>query len=242
MPSYDHQFMVTLTTNPPGIPVALSESSGWDDSGGSLVVQLIAGRGWNFESWTGQGIGAYSGSLSSLILTVTSSMTETANFYTALTITAPSTGSVTYSFANTTGTIGQGQSKIVYVPPGQVLSMSATPLPVLYAFSSWRGNITGGPNATTVAQNPLTFSVSGPASLAVSFRVNLLGIIIVAVVVVVAVVSVLMLRRRNRPGQDEYVEEGSESDTLETIEGPQSRLVYLREHVNLISFKYQPPA
>jgi hypothetical protein len=172
--------------------------------------------------WMGQGIGSYSGKIPSLILTVSSPVTETAIFYTALTITAPSTGSVTYSFANTTGTVGTGQSKIVYVPPGQVLSMSATPFPVFYAFNSWTGNITGGRNATTVTDDPLTFSVGSPSSLAVSFKINLLGIIIVAVVVVVAVASVFMLRRRNRPAEDEYSEEYAEGETLETIEGQES--------------------
>jgi hypothetical protein len=218
-PSYDHQFMVSLTTSPSGIPVVLSSSSGWYDSGSSLVVTLIPGRGWSFENWSGQGVGSYSGTLSSLILTVSSPMSETANFYTALTITAPSTGSVTYSFANTTGTIGTGQSKVVYVPPGQVLSMSATPFPVFYTFASWRGNITAGPNATTVAQNPLTFSVNSPSSLAVSFKINILGIVLVAVVVIVAVASVIMLRLRNRPEQADYPEEYAEGETLETMEG-----------------------
>jgi hypothetical protein len=153
-----------------------------------------------------------------LILTVSSPVTETANFYTALTITAPSTGSVSYSFANTTGSVGTGQSKIVYVPPNQPLSMSASPFPVFYAFSAWNGNLTGGPNATTVKQNPLTFTVASPATVAVSFKINIIGIIIVAVVVVVAVMSVLMLRRRNQPESGELAEEYEESGTLETIE------------------------
>lgn len=218
-PSYDHQFMVTLNTSPASIPVALSEQSGWYDSSSSLVVQFISGKGWSFEGWAGQGAAAYSGTEANLLLTVTSPITETANFYTALTITAPSSGSVTYSFANETGTVGTGQSKIVYVPPGQPLSMSATPFPVFFAFSSWQGNLTSGPNATTVSQNPLTFSVSSPSAVAVYFKINILGIIIVAIVVIVAVASVLMLRRRNRPAQEEYAEEYAEGETLETVEG-----------------------
>lgn len=218
-PSYDHQFMFSLNTNPTGIPVAMSEQSGWYDAGSSQVVTLITGRGWQFESWTGQGVGSYSGTVSGLILTLSSPITETANFYTALTITAPSTGSVTYSFANVTGSVPQGQSKVVYVPPGQMLSTSASPFPVFYAFSSWTGNITGGPNATTIARNPITFSMSSPASLNVSFKINLLGIILVVVVVVVAIASVLMVRRRNRPPEEEYYGEESGGQTVENMEG-----------------------
>ena len=105
--------------------------------------------------------------------------------------------------------------------------MSGNPFPVFYQFSTWRGNITGGPNATTVSQNPLTFSINSPSSLAVSFKVNLLGIIIIVVVVVVAVVSVLLFRRRNAPQQEsEYALEGEQqnelgpSGTIDTIENP----------------------
>ncbi len=220
-PSYANEFMVSLSTNPPSIPVVLSSSSGWYDAQSSLIVSLLPGRGWSFESWTGSGTGAYSGTVPGLALTVNSPITETANFYTALTITAPSDGSVTYSFSNTTGSVGSGQSKIVWVPPGQPLSMSANPFPVFYAFSSWVGNLTASPNATVVAQNPYSFSVGAPASLAVSFKVNILGIVIVAVVVIVAVASVFMLRRRNRPQEEAlYPEEYSEEEggTLETIE------------------------
>lgn len=204
-PSYDHQFMLTLDISPTGIPVPLSQQSGWYDAGSAQDVTLIAGRGWQFQSWSGQEVGSYSGTVSSLLVTHNSPITETANFYTALTITTPGTGSVAYSFTNVTGTVGQGQSKMVYVPPGQMLSVSANPFPVFYAFSSWTGNITGGPNATTVTQNPLTFSVNSPASLNVA---NLIGIIIVAVVVLVAIASVILLRRRNGPpeGEEEYSE------------------------------------
>jgi len=224
-PTYDHQFMVSLSTNPQGIPVVLSQQTGWYDSGATLGVQPLPGRGWNFESWTGQGNGAYSGPLSTLLLTVTTPVTETANFYAALTIAAPGTGSVTYSFGNVTGSVGQGQSKIVFVPPGQILSVSANPFPVFYAFSEWNGTIGGGPNATTISQNPLTFSISSPSSLDVSFRINLLGVIIVVVVVVVAVASVFLFRRRNRPREagDEYVSEEEEvysaNSTIDTMEG-----------------------
>jgi flagellar basal body-associated protein FliL len=220
-PSYANQFQVTLATSPQGIPVAMSATSDWYNSGTNLAITLIPGRGWNFESWIGSGTGSYSGTFPSLDLNVNAPITETANFYTALTITAPSTGSVSYSFGNVTGSVGTGQSKIVFVPPGQPLSMSASPFPVFYAFSSWIGNLTGGPNATVVNQNPYSFAVSGPASLAVSFKINIIGIIVVAVVVIVAVASVFMLRRRNRPEQEQYPEELSEEEggTLETIEG-----------------------
>ncbi len=212
--------MVTLGTDPPGIPVAMSAATGWYNAGTILDVSLIPGTGWNFESWIGLGPGAYIGNTSSLDLTVNSSVSETAVFYTALTITAPSTGSVTYSYGHVHGSVGTGQSKMVFVPPGQPLSMSASPFPVFYAFSSWSGNITGGPNATVVSQNPYLFAVSGPASLAVSFKINILGIIAVAVVVIVAVGSVFMLRRRNQPDQEQYPEELAEEEggTLETIE------------------------
>ncbi len=217
-PTYNHQFMVTLDISPTGIPVVLSQQSGWNNPGTNLDVTLISPRGWNFEGWSGQGIGAYTGSSSSLILTVTAPITETANFYAALTITAPSTGSVKYSFGNVTGTVGLGQSKIVYVPPGQLLSMSADPFPVFYAFSSWTGNISGGPNATVAVTNPLTFSVNSPAALKVAFKINVIGIMIVAVVVIVAIASVLMLRRRNRPHEEGYSEESSDESALETLE------------------------
>jgi len=218
-PTYDHQFMVNLVANPSGAPVVLSEQSGWYDSGSTLTVSAIAGRGWAFEGWLGQGVGTYTGNFSQLFLTVTTPITETANFYTALSISAPSTGSVTYSFGNVTGTIRGGATKTVYVPPGQPLSMFATPFPVFYAFSSWSGNLTGGPNASSIVQNPYTFSVNAPTALNVAFKINLLGIIIVVVVVIVAVASVFMLRLRNRPQQEEYSEEYSEGETLEATEG-----------------------
>jgi heme/copper-type cytochrome/quinol oxidase subunit 2 len=64
--------------------------------------------------------------------------------------------------------------------------------------------------------------VNSPTSLSVSFKLNLLGIIIVVVVAIVAVGSVFLLRRRNRPEAEEYSEEYSEGGTLETIEGSEN--------------------
>ena len=218
-PSYSNEISLTLNSNPTSIPVAMSDQSGWYAAGSSQTVTLIAGRGWQFENWSGQGVGSYSGTSSILLVTLTSPVTETANFYTALTITTPGTGSVSYSFANTTGRVGSGQSKVVFVPPGQMLSMTASPFPVFYGFSSWTGNLTGGPNATSVAQNPLTFSVGSPASLNVAFKVNLIGIILVVVVVVIALSSVMLLRRRNRPQEEEYFEDESGGQSVENMEG-----------------------
>jgi hypothetical protein len=96
-----------------------------------------------------------------------------------------------------------------------------SPFPIFYAFSSWSGNLTSGPNATVATQNPYSFAVNAPSSLNVAFKINILGIIIVAVMVIVAVASVFMLRRRNRPQEEQYelAEEEGEGGTLETIEG-----------------------
>ncbi|MDA4110990.1 MAG: EXORDIUM family protein, partial [Thaumarchaeota archaeon] len=92
-PQYNHQYMVTITTTPQGIPVLLSQQSGWYNSGASLDLSASPSRTWQFEGWQGTGPASFTGNRSELLLTVTAPISETAIEYAALTITASGTGS-----------------------------------------------------------------------------------------------------------------------------------------------------
>ena len=216
-PQYNHQFMVTINTNPPLVPVLISQQSGWYNAGQSLDVSVTSSRTWQFEGWQGIGPASFTGNRSSLFLTITSPVTETATVYASLLITASGTGSVSYSFGNVTGSVPQGQSRVVYVPPGQTLNIAASPFPVFYSFSEWNGTFAGGRNSTASSQNPLTFSINTPSDVTGFFKINLLGVILIPLVVVVGVVSIFLFRRRGSS-----TKESAESDDEDTEESETS--------------------
>jgi hypothetical protein len=215
--AYSYQVYVTIASNPPGAAV-FTASSGWVSPGTDLVVQTRVPSGWQFEGWVGNGTGAYTGNSSSLSLTVTGPVQETATLYTALIITTSSTGTVSYSFGSVSGSVGYGATRTIFVPPNQVLRLTGDPLPVLFAFSYWKGNITGGPNATKTDLNPLTLQLTAPTAISITFKANLVGIITIAVVGAVGGVAGVMFLRRGRSEPETSDAEGAngenESSTL----------------------------
>ena len=87
-PAYKHQYMVTVTTNPPSTPVLVSPQSGWVNAGANIELIATGGRSWQFEGWQGNGPASFSGNSSDTFLTVTSPITESATVYAALTVSA----------------------------------------------------------------------------------------------------------------------------------------------------------
>jgi hypothetical protein len=133
--------------------------------------------------------------------------------YAAITVSAEGTGSIGYSFGNVTGTVPQGQTKVIFVPPGQPLNVNANAFPVFYAFSEWNGSMTRVGNSSGTSQNPYSFSISTPSAITGFFKINLIGVLLVPIVVIVTVVAVFLVRRRGRaPAKEEDDEEGDESE------------------------------
>lgn len=204
---YYHQYAATFITNTPSVQLPVS-TSGWYDPGASLILTATTPSGWKFEGWSG----TYSSNTPTLLLTIDSPVTETATFYSALVITTSGSGSITYSFGNVTGTVGQGHSETIYVPPNQSVKVKGSGMPVFFKFSGWSGNATlpgatqPGSNKTKLnTQNPLELSIKSPSSIVGEYAVNLFGIGILAAIIVVGIVAVILFFRR--PHGEAEVEE-----------------------------------
>jgi len=91
--TYRTQYQLTMqaapsnggTTDPP-------VGTHWYDSGQSVTIQAFPASGYTFSSWSGSGSSGYTGSVNAALLTMSSPVTETANFFPAspVTITAVS--------------------------------------------------------------------------------------------------------------------------------------------------------
>jgi hypothetical protein len=75
--TFQHQFFLTMTVNGPG---TVTPSSGWNNQGAKVTIKATAKPGHKFKSWTGTGIGSFSGTSPTHTITMSSAITETANF------------------------------------------------------------------------------------------------------------------------------------------------------------------
>ncbi len=187
--SYLHQYYLVIESTSPSAG-SVSPSSGWFNASSAITLSEKSDAGWGEGGWIGSGSGSYTGNIPSPSFIISSPITEKAVFLPGLTITASNGGTVRYSYGSVNGTVAQGSSKTLYLPPGTSVVLTPQPL-VLYSFSSWV------PSQTGIS---LTLNVSNPASLKASFVLNfvVIGSAIVVAILIVASIALLSRRRRTR--------------------------------------------
>jgi hypothetical protein len=75
--SFTEQFLLTLNAGPGG---SVSPPSGWRDSASVVSIAATPSLGYSFTGWSGVGPGSLSGPLNPANITLTSAITETAQF------------------------------------------------------------------------------------------------------------------------------------------------------------------
>jgi Divergent InlB B-repeat domain len=193
---YHHQFYIGIGENAAGGGI-VSPSSGWYDSGTVLNLQASSAPGWDFEGWEGSGSDSVSGQAPSMTLVVGpgAPANETASFYVGVEIDATGPASVSYSDGSISGSVSGGAETDAYVPPGSVITLSASNLPFLTTFGGWSdgGIKTDDSSMTLTVVEPLTVtSYSG---------YDFAGIVVIGLIaVVVATGFILLVLRRRRTG------------------------------------------
>jgi len=76
--TFTTQYFLTMTHGTGG---TVSPVSGWRTSGVSISISATPASGYSFRSWTGSGIGSYSGKNNPASVTMGGPITETANFH-----------------------------------------------------------------------------------------------------------------------------------------------------------------
>lgn len=87
--TYKTQYLLTVSVNPSGagsVSANLSSSDWFYDDGASVTLTAYPAAGYAFDSWTGSGIGSYSGKANPATVTVNAPITQTANFIQAFTL------------------------------------------------------------------------------------------------------------------------------------------------------------
>ncbi len=77
--SFATQYYLTTSANP-SADGTVSPASGWYASGAAVTISATANAGYVFSSWSGTGTGSYSGTAASTSITMSSAITEIANF------------------------------------------------------------------------------------------------------------------------------------------------------------------
>ncbi|MDE1852665.1 MAG: hypothetical protein KGI38_02825 [Thaumarchaeota archaeon] len=191
--TYDHQYYLTVSVTP-SQGGSQSLTSGWQDAGMTVSLSATASRGWQFESWSGTGSGAYSGSSADTTFSMNGPVSEVADFYPGLTISASGSGSVQYSFGSTQGAVQPGGSTTVYAPVGTTVTLTPSPSSFFYTFSGWGGGLSGG-------TSPGQFQLNGASNVSASFGLNFTVVGALVGVAAAAVVGVFVaLRRRGGSG------------------------------------------
>ena len=193
---FSHQYYVTAKPDPI-TGGSISILSGWFDAGTKFQSAASTNPGWQFERWSGSGNGSYTGSSTSALAVVNSPLTETATFYTGLTITASGNVSVAYSNVATTGSVHSGTSKVIYFPAGTDIQLIAKPKLFIYSFSGWTG-------LTTSGKSKVSIMLDAPQNIITSSSYNYIniGIAIVVVIAIIVVVVVAVARKRKKSSID----------------------------------------
>jgi len=210
--SYSHQYYVDVAVNDvsggvisgnysrttPGGGVVGSVSIGpaWMDVGGNLSLTARPTNRWQFETWSGSGAGAYTGTNPSVDVTVTGPLTENATFYPQLTISADGGTNIAFSYGSTTGTVNTGATKTLYVPPSTNVTLRASPSLFIYSFASWQASGHARetkPSLALVVDSPSAVTATSSFSIPV-----ILGVGAVAAVIIILAVSLLVRSRRQR--------------------------------------------
>ncbi len=178
---YTHQYYADLGVNDPR-GGSVSPASGWLQAGTSLHATELSNPQWQFQRWTGSGVGAYSGSSPTIDVAVMGPLTEKAAFYVQLAIEADRGTSITYSYGSETGGVQAGTTKTIYVPPSSNVTLRASPSIFVYSFASWEGN-----GILSDSKPLLSLAVDSPTAVigtsAYNFPVILIGAVAILVVV-----------------------------------------------------------
>jgi len=75
--TFQRQYYLTIQTNGPG---SVSANSGWYNAAQKITITATPNEGHTFTSWTGTGKGHYNGTRNPTTVTMSSAITETANF------------------------------------------------------------------------------------------------------------------------------------------------------------------
>jgi hypothetical protein len=187
---YYHQYAISVAPLPP-LGGATEVSASWENAGGAVQITEVASPDWQFEGWSGSGVGSYSGPLNSTSLLVSGPLEENATFYPGLTVGAGAGGQVAYSSDFGSGTVPAGGVRIFYVPPGAKVVLDPLPTSFLYAFSGWRGS-------TSASGSPLSLVVDSPESVsaAFSFSSSLVAVLVLAMAAAIAAIVFIVAHRR----------------------------------------------
>ncbi|HXY56673.1 MAG TPA: hypothetical protein VEH01_03575, partial [Nitrososphaerales archaeon] len=160
MPSYQHQYLVTLTADPQG--GGSLNGGGWVASGSTAAITVTTSGGYLFVSWAGTGAGSYSGPNQSTPLSVAGPIVETANFYVGISIQVVGRGSVQVSFGSSTYSV-VGRTAL-FLPAGTNITMIARPS-AFETFSGWSGMAAGNAGAVLL-------TVVSPMGISAVFALN----------------------------------------------------------------------
>ena len=173
---------------------SVSQESGWLEAGSSLRASASSNPRWQFEMWSGSGVGAYTGTNPAIDVTVAGPLSENATFYAQLTISADGGTNIAFSYGSETGTVQAGTTKTLYVPPSSNVTLRASPSIFVYSFASWQG--AGLANTTKPL---LALVVDSPSAVTGTSSYNYLVVIGgAAAAVVIILAGSLWVRSRPR--------------------------------------------
>ena len=168
---YTTQYQLTTSVNPASGGTISPSTGNWYNGGTPVPVSATANPGYTFQSFTGTGLGSYSGSNNPASVTMNGPVSEVANFQAATTTyTVPFSESGLPTGTNWTVTLaGQTLSSttgpITFHEPNGTYSFTVGSVP------GYTANITSG--SVTVAggavNTPITFTTSGTPTYTVTF-------------------------------------------------------------------------
>jgi outer membrane protein assembly factor BamB len=109
----------------------------------------------------------------------------------SFTITAQPSGSISYSYPGSSGTVSGGSTEVIYVPAGTTVLLSAQPSSFLYQFNSWTG-------ATTSSNSQISLNVDSPMSVESAFSYNFMNVGLITGIVIAAVLAGIFMALQRR--------------------------------------------
>jgi len=212
---YVHQYYAALGVNDPdggsisykvvapfGAGNSVGNGSAWIPAGSNMSANASSNAKWQFESWSGSGTDAYTGTSPSINVTVTGPLTENATFYPQLAISADGGTNIVFSFGSESGSVQAGTTKTLYVPPSTNVTLNASPSLFIYSFASWQASghaMETKPSLALVVDSPS--AVTGTSSY--NYLV-VLGVGAVAAVIIILAFSILIRGRRKRESESAF--------------------------------------
>ncbi|MDA4132411.1 MAG: hypothetical protein OK454_04705, partial [Thaumarchaeota archaeon] len=185
-----------ISTNVPGSGIDLHYlGSDWFEAGSNLNMTAAANKGWQFESWTGSGAGAYTGTSPSIEVSVVGPLSENATFYPQLDISADGGTNIAFSYGSESGSVKAGTTMTLYVPPSTNVTLRASPSLFIYSFASWQASGLASeskPSLALVVDSPSAVRATSSFSYPV-----VLGVGVAAAILVILALS-LLIRGRQR--------------------------------------------